>query len=176
MNMWKTVYNVHTHIGIWKHSKLVQVRNLFTFLNLRSFDMRRERHNFFNKCVAHFVDPNWSRRGETKNRLPSSRLKSQLSDSTNAQASRSSILVSPRWAPKIVFLVQSLNLNFFFFFQIPKSSVLPSMTSLTSPVSFPIWGFYCDISDCHIHPAHAWTPALNVCTKLTHALSERFSA
>ena len=61
---------------------------LFTFLSLRFFDMRRERetHNFF-LCwlfhltpprAAHFVDPNWSRRGETKNRLPSSRLESQL--------------------------------------------------------------------------------------------------
>ena len=48
--------------------------------------MRRERHSFF-LCwlfhltpprAAHFVDPNWSRRGETKNRLHSSRLESQL--------------------------------------------------------------------------------------------------
>ena len=41
--------------------------------------MRGERHNFFNKRAAHFVDPNWSRLGETKNRLPSSRLESKLS-------------------------------------------------------------------------------------------------
>ena len=41
---------------------------------------------------------------------------------------------------------------------------LPGMTSFTSPVLFPIWGFYCDICDCHILPARAWTPALNVCT------------
>ena len=51
------------------------------------------------------------------------------------------------------------------FFQISKSSApLPGMTSFTSPVTFPIWGFYCDISDCHICPAHKWTPALSVCT------------
>ena len=40
--------------------------------------MRRERHDFFNKRVAHFIDPKWSRLGETKNRLHSSRLESQL--------------------------------------------------------------------------------------------------
>ena len=49
-----------------------------TFLSLRFFDMRRERRNFFNKRAAHFVDPNWSRRGETKNQLASARLESQL--------------------------------------------------------------------------------------------------
>ena len=92
---------------------------LFTFLSLRFFDMRRERHNFFNKRGAHFVDPNWSCLGETKNRLPSSRLESQLT----------------------------------VFFQIQKYSALPDMTSFTSPVTFPIWGFYCDICDCHICPA-----------------------
>ena len=92
--------------------------------------MRRERHNFFNKRTAHFVDPNWSRLCETKNRLPSSRLESQLT----------------------------------VLFQIPKSLVLPGMTSFMSLVTFPLWGFYCDISDCHIRSACAWTPALNVCT------------
>ena len=44
------------------------------------------------------------------------------------------------------------------------SPSLPGMTSFTSPVSFPIRGFYCDIWDCHIHPVRAWTPAHNVCT------------
>ena len=44
------------------------------------------------------------------------------------------------------------------------SPSLPAMTSFTSPVTFPIWVFYCDICDCHIRPARAWTPALNVCT------------
>ena len=46
---------------------------LFTFLSLRFFDMRRERHNFFNNRAAYFIDP--------KNRLPSSRLESQLTRS-----------------------------------------------------------------------------------------------
>ena len=73
------------NIGIWKHSKHLTTfffgsgtKLFITFLSLRFFDMRRERHNFFNKRAAHFVDPNWSRLGETKNRLPSSRLESQL--------------------------------------------------------------------------------------------------
>ena len=57
-------------------------------------------------------------------------------------------------------------LTVFFFFSNPKilSPSLTGMTSFTSPVLFPIWFFYSDICDCHIHPARAWTPALNVCT------------
>ena len=89
-----------------KTLEIVSGTRLFiTFLSLRFFDMRRERYNFFNKREAHFVDPNWSRRGETKNRLPSSRLETQLT---------------------VVF----------FFFEIPKSSALPGMTSFTSPSYF----------------------------------------
>ena len=68
-----------------------------TFLSLKFFDMRRERHNSFNKRAAHFVDPNWSRRGD--------------------------------------YLPLDSNLNCFFF-QIPKSSALPGMTSFTSPNPF----------------------------------------
>ena len=51
------------------------------------------------------------------------------------------------------------------FFKIPENSSpsLPGMTSFTSPVLFPIRSFYYDICDCHILPARAWTPALNVC-------------
>ena len=64
-----------------KHEIGSGTKLLFTFLSLRFFDMRKERHNFFNKCAAHFADSNWSRRGEAKNRLPSSRLESQLSRS-----------------------------------------------------------------------------------------------
>ena len=56
-----------------------------------------------------------------------------------------------------------------FFFEIHKnpSPSLPDMTSFTSPVVFPIRGFYYDICDCHILPSRAWTPALNVYTWLT---------
>ena len=52
-----------------------------------------------------------------------------------------------------------------FFFKIPKnpSPLLLGMTSSTSPVLFPIRGFYYDICDFHFLPARAWIPALNVC-------------
>ena len=58
------------------------------------------------------------------------------------------------------------NLNSLPFFQKSRkilSPSLPCMTSFTSPVLFPLWGFYYDICDCYILPARAWTPALNVC-------------
>ena len=57
------------------------------------------------------------------------------------------------------------------FFQIPKSSAHRFRAWRHShPQSISIWGFYCDICDCHILPPRAWTPALNVyltnpCTK-----------
>ena len=52
-----------------------------------------------------------------------------------------------------------------FFQKSPKihSPSLPGMTSFTSPVPFPIQGFYYDICDCLILPVCAWTSALNVC-------------
>ena len=157
----KTFTNVHKHRNPknTKHLRLSffgsGTKLFITFLSLRFFDMRRERHNFFlcwlfvyrqcstprlNKCAAHFVDPNWSRLGETKNRLPFSRLESQLFHSEfKSQLST--------------------------FFQIPKSLARRFRAWRNSrPRSFRIWGFYCDISDCYIRPAHAWTPALNVCT------------
>ena len=107
-----TFSNVHTHIGIRKHEIGSGTKILFTFFSLRFFDMRRERHNFFNKRTAHFVDPN-----------------------------------------KIDYLPVASNLNYCFFPN-PKilGSSLPGMTSFKSPVLFPIWVFYCDISDCHIRP------------------------
>ena len=46
---------------------------------------------------------------------------------------------------------------------------LLGMTSFTSPVLFPIRGFYHDICDCHIFPACTWIPALM--SSPTHALS-----
>ena len=72
---------------------------------------------------------------------------------------------------KINSLRLSSNLNSLLLFKITKnpSASLPGMTSFTSPVSFSIWGFYCDICDCYILPARTWTPALM--SALTHALS-----
>ncbi len=86
-----------------KHKIGSGIKLLFTFLSLRFFDMRRERHNFFNKRAAHFIDPNWSHRGETKNRLPSSRLESQL-----LSASGHDIIYVPGHFLSGVFIVTSL--------------------------------------------------------------------
>ena len=57
-----------------------------------------------------------------------------------------------------------------FFQKSPKILTLsaPGMTSFTTPVTFPIRGFYYDICDCHILPTWAWTPALNVCPLPVH--------
>ena len=114
-----------------------------TFLSLRFFDMRRERdtYNFFKKRAAHIVDPNWSRLGETKNWLPSSSIESQL--------------------PRSEFKSQ-LTVVVFFKFKNPQR--FREWRHSRPPSHFTIWGFYCDIPDCHIHPARVWTPALNVCT------------
>ena len=100
---------------------------LFTFLSLRFFDMRRERHNFFNKLSAHFVDPNWSRRGETKNRLPYSRLESQL-------------ILSEFKSQLTVFFSKFQNHQRF-----------------TSPVSFSIWFFLWHLWLSHPPRAHVNT-------------------
>ena len=74
---------------------------------------------------------------------------------------------------KINLLHLSSNLNSLLLFKITmnRSPLLPGMTSFTSPVSFPIRGFYCDICDCHILSACAWTPALM--SAPTHALSRK---
>ena len=78
----KTFTNVHTYTEIRK------TRNWFryeTFIYLFEFKVfwraERERHNFFNKRTAHFVNPNCSRFSESKKRLRSSRLESQLTRS-----------------------------------------------------------------------------------------------
>ena len=56
-----------------------------TFLSLRLFDMRRERHNFFLCWLFHLTPPR--------------------------AAPRRKLLVWPRWAPKINFLPLASNLN-----------------------------------------------------------------
>ena len=74
---------------------------------------------------------------------------------------------------KINSLRLSSNLNSLLLFKLTKypSPSLPGMTSFTSPLSFPIWCLYCDICDCHILPARAWTLALMYAP--THALSRK---
>ena len=83
----KTFTNVYKHIGIRKHSKLVQgTKLLFTFLSSRFFDMRRERHTisfYVDFSISpHYVWPPPQTTGlasaSSENRLASSRLESQL--------------------------------------------------------------------------------------------------
>ena len=91
----------------------------------------------------------------------------KLTDSTNARAHPAvHKLTGLVQVWKINSLCQSPNLNSLLLFKITKnpSPSLPGMTSFTSSVAFSIWGFYCDICDCHILHARTWTPALNVCT------------
>ena len=153
--MWKIFIRIYESE---KHEIGSGTKLFITFLSLRFFDMRRERVNFFLCWLFHL--------------------------NTTTCGPRRTLLVWPRQAPKINYLLLASNLNSnspnqraapvahkvvwsesrLFFFKSPKSLALPSMTSFTSSASFPIRGFYCDISDCHIHPAGAWTPALNVCT------------
>ena len=103
-----------------------------TFLSLRFFDMWRGRDTkkFLLCWLFHLTPPR--------------------------AAPRPKLLVWPRRAPKIGLLRPSPNLNSLFF---SNSKILgpslPGMTSFTSPVLFSIWGFYCDICDCHIRPALA---------------------
>ena len=91
----------------------------------------------------------------------------------HARAPRSPHLTGFAQVWKINLLRLSPNLNSLFLFKITKnpSPSLPGMMSVTSPVTFPIWGFYCDICHCHILPAHAWTPALM--SAPTQALSRK---
>ena len=95
----------------------------------------------------------------------SSIVNSQLTDPTNVPA-HPAVHKLPQTAWKINSLGPSPNLNSLLLFKITKnpSPSLPDMMSFTSPVVFPIWDIYCDICDCHILPARAWKPALNVCT------------
>ena len=102
---------------------------------------------------------------------PSSALNS-LTQPTRTRTPQSTKLPGLATGPKINSLRPSPNLNSLLLFKITKnpSPSLPGMTSFTSPVLFPIWGFYCDICDCHILPAYAWTPALM--SAPAHALSQ----
>ena len=111
---------------------------LFTFSSWRFFDMRREKHNFFLCWLFHLTPTTCSPRHK--------------------------LLVWPRRALKIDFLTQSLNLNELFF---SNSKILSTSGHdvIHIPIFlFPIWGFYCDISDCHVpHHAH-----MNTCTQCVH--------
>ena len=131
-----------------KHSKtLTTLVSSGTKLLLPSWLLgfqHEERDTQFLLCWLFPSDPTMFGTSRRSNCLASTRLKNQLA---------SSRLKSPflQRSPKIL------------------SPSLPNMTSFTSPISFSIRGFYYDICDCHILPARAWTPVLNVwpypCTK-----------
>ena len=115
-----------------------------------------------------FRRPHGSCRGEAKNRLPSSRLESQLSDSTNARASRRPKLVSHGRAPKI-FLVRSLNLNQLFFFSNPKN-----------PQRFQAWRHsrlrfisYLGFLWWHLWLSHPPRVRVNTCVQCVHLTNPR---
>ena len=149
MNMWnvhihtdmENVRNVHKHIGIRKTRNWFRYETFYYLFEFKVFrHEERERHTIF--FYADFSI--W----------PSPR----------------AAIAANYWSGlgelrKSTYFVQAQILTYCFFSN-PKilCSSLPGMTSFTSPVIFPLWGFYCDISDCHIRPARAWTPALNVCT------------
>ena len=79
----------------------------------------------------------------------------------------------PRSGPKNQLASSKFKSQLLLLFKITKnpSPSLPDMTSFTSPVLFPIWGFCCDICDCYIIPVRTWTPALM--SAPTHALSRK---
>ena len=78
-------------------------------------------------------------------------------------------LASPRLESQLASSKSKSQLLLFFKITKNPSPSLSGMTSFTSPVLFSIWGFYCNICDCHILPERAWTPALM--SAPTHALS-----
>ena len=78
----------------------------------------------------------------------------------------------PRWVQKVNHLLLRQEPNSTDFFKCPKSYAHASgaWRHLHPPIPFFIWDFYFDISEWHILPARAWTPALmlhltNPCAK-----------
>ena len=144
--MCKTFIN----IGIWKTLEtLTTLVSSDTKLSLPSWLLvfrheERERHNFLLCWLFHLSPPRAAHLVDLTS-LASPRLKNQLA--------------SPRSESQLT--------AFFFFRNHPKSSAHRFQAWRHShPVPISIQGFYYDICDCHILPARAWTPALNVCPYL----------
>ena len=140
MNTWNVYRESENTQNTWRLALGSGTKLLFTFLSLRFFDMKRERHNFFLCWHFHLNPPRaasaanyWSGLGEasSENRLSCS---------------------------EFVFFC----LFVFFKFQNPQR--FRAWRHSRPRSHFPIWVFYWDISDCHIRRTCAWTPALNVCT------------
>ena len=100
--------------------------------------------NWPNERTAHPVAPSWTGLAQ-----------SQIS--TNWPNKRASH--RPSWTAR-----PRIKISTEVFFEITKFPVhLFRAIVIHTPVQFPIWGFYYDICDCHIHCARAWT-VFNVCT------------
>ena len=142
----------YTYTGIRKHEIGSGTKLLFTFLSLKLFDMRREKHNL--SMLTAFTS---SALNQTNARSVQSRLVSPSSESRLSRSEAGTQLAA--------------------FSQIQKSSAHASEAWRHSHplVIIPIWDFYIDISEWHILSARAWTPGLMLHLQ-THALSKRFSA
>ena len=163
MNTWnrhihtgtQNVHNVHyiDNIGIPKHKKhdfLVQVRNFLLPLSLKVIRHKESDTQSFYADFSICPPP-----------PPPPRA-----------APRRKLLVWSRRAPKVNRLLRTLKLNSLTFLKSPKSSANTSSAWRHSHllVLFSIWDFYFDISEWHILPACASTPALmlhltNPCVK-----------
>ena len=89
-------------------------------------------------------------------------IKTQFLQQTRGTFRRPHLVSTKRDQKSTTFVsTRIFNSLFFSYFKILSAS---AHDNIHVPGSFPIWGFYCDISDCHIRPARAQTPTLNVCT------------
>ena len=122
-----------------------------------------ERETQFLLCrLFHLTPPRTVHHGDStglaslrlKNQIATSRLESQLTDPTNARVPR-----SPNW----IRLGSVLNELLFSKITQNPQPIASEHDVIQIPVPLPIWGFYHDICDCHILPARACTPVLNVC-------------
>ena len=136
-NIW--IREMFICIGIRKTPRtfFVRIRNFYYLLDFYVFNARRERDTIFTMLTV-------------------------PSDPTTRCASR-----RPNWT-RLGSDPNSLRPPFksqltAFFQKSPKifSPSLPGKTSFTSPIPFPIQGFYYDICDCHIIPA----TSVNTCAQ-----------
>ena len=123
------------------------------FLTLGFWHEVRDRHNFYysdhsmwpNKHSAHPVGPSWTALAQVQISTP--RPGSNLNSSPRVKSQ----LASPRNKSQLPA-----------FSKITKNSrpIASGQDIIHTPESFPIWGFYYDICDCHILCVWVWTPAL----------------
>ena len=160
MNTWNRhrESEIHKTLEIGSGTKL-----LFTFLCVRFFDMRRERHNFFLCWLFHLTPtmcgPLLQTTGlasaSSKNLLPSSNVKSQLqlTQPTCGARSAQSFLASPRSKSRLTV-----------FFQIPKilSASGHDVFHVPGPISylgFLLW---------HLWLSHLPRVRMNTCAQCVH--------